>query len=464
MSVCQGSSITLGASTGTGTWSGGGGAATITVAGVVNGVAGGTTSVTYTSAAGCTTTGVVTVLPVTPTTGITGLCTGAATTLGNSTAGGTWTSNDTTVATITTAGSWTGIGSGTTTISYTLPSGCAATVVVTVFPIPPAPITRNINYCQYATPLPLTAIGTNLVWYVGDTTAPGSATAPTPLATVPGTYLFYVTQTSAAGCTSASALISVHIVPETAPVLTVTDTVICAGVYITFTGSSPGSPDFSSMNWDFDDGSHVDGINPVKHAFSSPGTYNVSGTAIYDVCIGQNVTQEIQVYAAPYVNLGNDTSICAGSNAIVLRDRNGQAGGPVSWLWSTGAHTAAIAITAPGTYYVQGEMNGCTATDTILVRPDCYLDIPNVFTPNGDGLNDYFFPRNLLSSGLAQFVMSIYNRWGELIFHSTLIDGSGWDGSYNGARQPEGVYIYTMDATFKDGQHEHHQGNVTLFR
>jgi gliding motility-associated-like protein len=60
--------------------------------------------------------------------------------------------------------------------------------------------------------------------------------------------------------------------------------------------------------------------------------------------------------------------------------------------------------------------------------------------------------------------MNIYNRWGNEVFSTTSLDGRGWDGKYNGVDQPEGVFVYIIDATFKDGQHEHHQGNLTLLR
>ena len=115
-------------------------------------------------------------------------------------------------------------------------------------------------------------------------------------------------------------------------------------------------------------------------------------------------------------------------------------------------------------YYATVTINNCSNTDSVYVANDCYVDIPNVFTPNGDGINDFFFPRSLLASGLTSFKMNIYNRWGQQIFESTSLDGSGWDGRLNGMPQPSGVYVYTIDVTFKDGQKEKHKGNVTLMR
>ncbi len=62
------------------------------------------------------------------------------------------------------------------------------------------------------------------------------------------------------------------------------------------------------------------------------------------------------------------------------------------------------------------------------------------------------------------FKMELFNRWGQLIFSTTSVDGRGWDGRLNDVDQPEGVYIYTIEATFRDGQKENLNGNVTLIR
>jgi gliding motility-associated-like protein len=60
--------------------------------------------------------------------------------------------------------------------------------------------------------------------------------------------------------------------------------------------------------------------------------------------------------------------------------------------------------------------------------------------------------------------MDIYNRWGQLIFTTNSLDGRGWDGKFNDVPQPVGVYIYVIDAKFKDAEKQHRQGNITLLR
>jgi gliding motility-associated-like protein len=98
------------------------------------------------------------------------------------------------------------------------------------------------------------------------------------------------------------------------------------------------------------------------------------------------------------------------------------------------------------------------------VANDCYINIPNAFSPDGDGSADYFLPRQALSKGVAKFNMNIYNRWGQLLFTSNSISGRGWDGKYNNEPQDLGVYVYLVDVTFIDGTSEKYQGNLTLLR
>ncbi len=246
--------------------------------------------------------------------------------------------------------------------------------------------------------------------------------------------------------------------------ITLTDSVFCAGTYITLTGlfAELGN---TGVTWDFGDGDSLKNVNPVYHSFSGKGgVYTVTATAHYRACPEATNTKTITVVPRPSVNLGRDTSICKGSEAITIGDSYNTASSGVTWLWNTGERSRQIRVVAPGTYFVTASFNNCDATDSIDVMDDCYVHIPNIFTPNGDGINDYFFPRQLLARGLVSFSMNIYNRWGQVIFESKTLDGSGWDGRLSGQEQPEGVYVYIIEATFKDGQHESHKGNVTLMR
>ncbi|MEO1434319.1 MAG: gliding motility-associated C-terminal domain-containing protein, partial [Bacteroidota bacterium] len=122
------------------------------------------------------------------------------------------------------------------------------------------------------------------------------------------------------------------------------------------------------------------------------------------------------------------------------------------------------------TYVVTLETsNGCIITDSVTVevnkvRP---VYIPNAFTPNGDGINDQF----LVFGGpaVAQVQrMSIYDRWGELVFQANNIPTDapsfGWDGTFKGRALNPGVLVYYTEVEFIDGVVEVYKGDVTIIR
>lgn len=86
--------------------------------------------------------------------------------------------------------------------------------------------------------------------------------------------------------------------------------------------------------------------------------------------------------------------------------------------------------------------------------------LPSAFSPNGDGNNDWLF---VYGGQIEKIFLSIYNRWGELIFESTSID-NGWNGSFKGNNAPSGVYVYKLQIIYSDGEKETKSGNITLIR
>ena len=277
-----------------------------------------------------------------------------------------------------------------------------------------------------------------------------------------GTYTIQLIATDWVPCSdTVSAIVQVDTISGIN--IRLSDTVICQGTYVTYTGLYASLGNTGNI-WDFGDGSRIADMNPVVHGFNDAGTFTVTVTANYRACQDITTSRTVVVIPQPYINLGADTSICKGSESVILADNLNGNNPAASWMWSTGQTGSSIVVVAPGYYYATVNINNCYASDTVWVQNNCYMDIPNVFSPNGDGVNDYFFPRQFLTKGLTAFSMNIYNRWGQLIFTTTTLDGRGWDGKLNNVDQPEGVFVYVIDATFKDGQKEHHQGNVTLLR
>ncbi|HEY0175499.1 MAG TPA: gliding motility-associated C-terminal domain-containing protein, partial [Pedobacter sp.] len=86
--------------------------------------------------------------------------------------------------------------------------------------------------------------------------------------------------------------------------------------------------------------------------------------------------------------------------------------------------------------------------------------IPNTFTPNGDGKNDIFY---VYGNSVQTAKMRIYDQWGHVIYIS-LQKENGWDGTYRGQPQPNGVYVYLVDVVLKDGTKLMKKGTVTLLK
>jgi gliding motility-associated-like protein len=221
------------------------------------------------------------------------------------------------------------------------------------------------------------------------------------------------------------------------------------------------------LSWDFGDhqGFTGDWSQEIMHSYDEAGQMALYLKASFRACPDQEVHDTIMVYALPKVSLGSDSVLCLGAAPIFLHNEFVQAGD--AHFWSTGDTSYQLKVVHPGVYRlsVQSGPARCTGTESIVINKDCYVDIPNVFTPNGDGVNDYFFPRQLLSRSVARFSMQVMNRWGQVVFETSQINGRGWDGKFNGKDQPEGAYVYLIMVDFPDGSiPERYQGNVTLVR
>lgn len=118
----------------------------------------------------------------------------------------------------------------------------------------------------------------------------------------------------------------------------------------------------------------------------------------------------------------------------------------------------------PTVYTVYGmDKSGCRASASVKI--DLFYDdvaIPDAFTPNGDGINDNFTIANMGYYKLVE--MSVFNRWGNLVYHSAGGSNSGWDGTYNGTPQDLGSYSYLLIISAPDGGQKQFKGIVTLIR
>lgn len=167
-----------------------------------------------------------------------------------------------------------------------------------------------------------------------------------------------------------------------------------------------------------------------------PGTYAVLaqvGNCVYTDTLTVSFDDSLEV------RMIKDTTLCNGEDFELRVQGNAD-----TYAWQDSSHTTSYRPTQPGIYTVVAG-NGCgkdTLTATINFSAcDCQLMLPNAFTPNGDGRNDNFRP--LHACMMSDFDMSIFDRYGELVFRGLNPD-QAWDGTFHGKKVSPGAYIWMV--------------------
>ncbi|MBL7706626.1 MAG: gliding motility-associated C-terminal domain-containing protein [Taibaiella sp.] len=166
----------------------------------------------------------------------------------------------------------------------------------------------------------------------------------------------------------------------------------------------------------------------------------------------------------PNVTLNTDYALIKSRESVQLL-----ATGAVHYEWFPVAgldHPAIAAPVAsprePTKYTVVGYNDyNCRDSAQVFIDINEVLALPNAFTPNGDGLNDFFAVKNLGYQGVHGF--RIYNRWGQLVFE-TLDALRGWDGMFKGQPAAQGTYFYEIRLALRDGKVKVFKGDVLLMR
>ena len=163
--------------------------------------------------------------------------------------------------------------------------------------------------------------------------------------------------------------------------------------------------------------------------------------------------------SSPIVNITNDTTLIPGNSISI------SASGGVNYTWSTGEISETIIVNPleSATYSVTTtNADGCssTASVTITVDQKFIVYLPNIFSPDQDGVNDKLYVRG---NGITELLLRVYNRWGQLVFE-TNDQSIGWDGSFKDKPLNQGVFVYTLEGSFDNGNLFSEKGNITLIR
>jgi gliding motility-associated-like protein len=160
----------------------------------------------------------------------------------------------------------------------------------------------------------------------------------------------------------------------------------------------------------------------------------------------ETAEQTAIVFPLPLVNAGPDRTVLEGGNTVLMATGSGN---NVSYRWTpaTGLNNASILqpVSSPADdiYYTikVTSADGCAASDEVFVKVLKAPSVPNVFTPNGDGINDKWEIKYLES--YPGCTVQIFNSYGQLVFEST--GYKAWDGTFKGKQVPAGTYYYIIN-------------------
>ncbi len=342
--------------------------------------------------------------------------------------------------------------SGTFYLDVTNNCGSATdTIVVDISGVPPTPVLGpDTSLCEGLSLIFVSTADaeTTIEWQDGSSNTSYAVN-------VSGTYI--LSETNRCGDAADTVLVAFLDAPDSFSLGA--DTTLCPGESITL--SSPSTA--YEILWQ--DGSDASSIIADQSIIYSLQLSNDCGTVSDDL----NLTYDDRV-----IQLDPDSSIPWCEGDVITLDATQPFN--AEYLWSTGDETPSLQITTPGYYSIDVSTacdNGTMAvdvypgTDCLVIEVHNDIYIPNVFSPNGDGINDLFFVSVGPDLDVQAMDGAIYDRWGNLVYGSELIPFS-WDGFFAGELMMPGVYAYVISLSFKDEQQKDRvlvfTGDVTLVR
>ncbi len=295
---------------------------------------------------------------------------------------------------------------------------------------------------------------------------------PTVTLITPGDFPFTLIAQNNYNCTAVETQIfTVHEKPQVNYLSNINSG--CSNLEVQFNNQTTGA---NSFVWDFGDGTQSYDNSPL-HIYLHPGHYDVNLKAFSEFGCTDSLVAEglIEVHDSPEAKFKySPFEIDIFDPLVTFID---QSTGAQQYHWDFGDGATSVLTNPehsygyPGVYpVVLSVVNefGCTDqyVEEIEVTSDVVLFIPNAFTPNNDGFNDYFKPSILGKEFTAEYLFQVYNRWGQVIFQTTDPE-QGWDGEvYDGEYYvPEGEYNWHLEFRLKTNvKKEVQNGSVYMFK
>ena len=250
------------------------------------------------------------------------------------------------------------------------------------------------------------------------------------------------------------------------------DAAICAGTEIQLSVIPEIYPPNGELNFVWTDvGGNIvgtDSIITVSPLTDAGYTVNVTSGLCF---LEEPLTVQVFVTGSAFVDAGEDQIVESGTSV----DLTAFSPDITIYTWTDEQgnfidNTQTIntgPINETSLYFVEVGNGDCLARDsvTILILEGCDNDlaeVPNVFSPNNDGVNDYL--KVVPGLGIAEIsTFKIFNRWGEIVFEADAVS-TVWDGTQNGKELDPGVFVYYMELVCVNGETSIKKGNITLLK
>ena len=256
----------------------------------------------------------------------------------------------------------------------------------------------------------------------------------------------------------------------------------CEPLSVQFIDTSSIPPPYTLMGWQWNLGAEgqLPAVQNPMYVYS-PDTLGPFEAAVYDIslrvtsgngCVDSVILPDhITAHPLPEALFSTDPQQVANIIDPVFSMTDLSTANVVGWDWSFGDGGRSVeqnplhAYSDTGSYTMELIVEtafGCmdTISYTVKVEPNFTFYIPNSFTPNTDGVNEYFFG---MGEYISSYQMEIYDRWGELIFQSNDMERK-WDGTYRGKQVQQGQYVYKFRVTDWKSQGHEYVGAVYLHR
>jgi gliding motility-associated-like protein len=389
-----------------------------------------------------------------------------------------WSFGDNTTASYTNGNpftkNYTAHNSYTISLTTTSDNGCVSDVaskVLKVHPLPVPDFTMPASVCMPNGSVAFTNTTTiaepstlGYQWSFGDGNT-STANSPAHVYASSGSYPVRLAVTSQYGCVQQVEKTFSSFYDKPIASFSVNADTLCEGTDNVFTDQSmaPNST-ITSWDWKFDDGSTSTQKNPTKR-YALPGRYDVELTVMNAVgCRSDVYTKEVIVYLQPVIDAGPSFVVPQGTVITFRPTANDSVNLSLQWspaadFTNPGRLTQTLVAMRDQTYTLTAIGDGdCSASDFMTVKILKPVNVPNAFSPNGDGINDRWEIPNLLD--YPGVTVEVFNRYGQKVFSSTGYSRS-WDGTLNGSPLPLATYYYVIN--LKNG-FPPVTGSVTIIR